>query len=449
MAALQPGLAKTQPAFQVTKRITSRGSFNKHYVDTLCHPPPRIQSRQSRFFSSVSSSSSSASASSSLHDSMNQDDIDHMTLALEHARGGSGKTFPNPAVGCVLVRQDTNQVIGAGFHPRAGFPHAEVFALLEAAGHVESGVEAAQAVVDTYAIKKRETAQSATNQELFETVQWLTEQYASPGGPQSLFAPDLFLEDTPITAYVTLEPCCHTGKTPPCAASLVATGVVSRVVVGVRDPNPRVDGGGVQLLQDANVEVDMFLADNMDDDSDKKAAEIVEQGLAQIVAGFVKRITPRTVPPSTDDSDDDDNNNDFYSYMTGAMRRALRSHAMRKKTDKTLVQVDWNGASVDLDKDDSENLETKVQTLALDPSWMERIDHILWEQEVVSLRLTKAIKKKKGVKYLGERIAEELQAHVAQTVGHTVLLYRPGIPPVLDLATLGDTANNDQDDQQQ
>lgn len=379
---------------------------------------------------------------------MNQDDIEHMSRALEHARGGFGKTFPNPAVGCVLVRQDTNQVIGAGFHPRAGFPHAEVFALLEAAGHVESGVEAAQAVIDnTYANKKREALPS--NPELFETVQRLTEQYSSPGGPQTLFAPDMFLEDTPITAYVTLEPCCHTGKTPPCAASLVATGVVSKVVVGVRDPNPRVDGGGVKLLQDANMEVDMFLADDTvgdDDNKEKKAAETVQQGLAQIVADFVKRITPRTPPRFEDTNSESGDNNDFYSYLNGAMRRALRSHAMRKKTDKTLTQVDWNGANVDLDK--LEDLEAKVLALALDPSWLERIDRILWEEEVVSLRLTKAIKKKKGVKYLGERIAKELQAHVAQTVGHTVLLYRPGIPPVLDLATLGDTANNNDDDDQ-
>ena len=71
---------------------------------------------------------------------------------------------------------------------------------------------------------------------------------------------------------------------------------------------------------------------------------------------------------------------------------------------------------------------------------MERVDHDLWKHELLLLRLNKAIKKNKGVKILGARIAEQLQAHVAQTVGHTVLLYRPGIPPVLDLEALGSTS---------
>ena len=70
-----------------------------------------------------------------------------MNMAIEHAKNGLGRTFPNPAVGCVLVRQDTHEIVGAGFHPQAGFPHAEVFALLEAGGHVDSGVAAAMSIV--------------------------------------------------------------------------------------------------------------------------------------------------------------------------------------------------------------------------------------------------------------------------------------------------------------
>jgi diaminohydroxyphosphoribosylaminopyrimidine deaminase / 5-amino-6-(5-phosphoribosylamino)uracil reductase len=116
-----------------------------------------------------------------------------MTLALEQAARGLGRTAPNPPVGCVIVQQE--MVVGRGFHPRAGEPHAEVFALRDAG----------------------ERAHGAT-------------------------------------AYVTLEPCSHHGRTPPCADALVAAGV-RRVVVAALDPNPLVAGRGVQKLRDAGIEV--------------------------------------------------------------------------------------------------------------------------------------------------------------------------------------------------
>jgi len=75
-----------------------------------------------------------------------------MRRAAALARIGYGNTYPNPAVGCVIVRPDANGddddvVVGFGFHPRAGWPHAEVFALLEACGHVDDGVTAARSVM--------------------------------------------------------------------------------------------------------------------------------------------------------------------------------------------------------------------------------------------------------------------------------------------------------------
>ncbi|GAF56190.1 diaminohydroxyphosphoribosylaminopyrimidine deaminase [Psychrobacter sp. JCM 18901] len=116
-----------------------------------------------------------------------------MMLAIEQAKRGLYTTRPNPAVGCVIVQAE--QIVGQGFHPKAGEPHAEVFALKEA------GTQAAGA-----------------------------------------------------TAYVTLEPCSHTGRTPPCAVALVAANV-KRVVIAGLDPNPQVAGRGVKLLEQAGIEV--------------------------------------------------------------------------------------------------------------------------------------------------------------------------------------------------
>lgn len=127
--------------------------------------------------------------------------LDHemMTRALRLAERGAYTTKPNPMVGCVIVRE--GEIVGEGFHERAGGPHAEVFALDAA----------------------RERARGAT-------------------------------------AYVTLEPCSHTGKTGPCADALIAAGV-SRVVAAMRDPNPEVDGKGLERLAAAGIQVESGLLD--------------------------------------------------------------------------------------------------------------------------------------------------------------------------------------------
>ena len=122
-------------------------------------------------------------------------DAGHMRAALGLARRGLGRTWPNPTVGCVLVQGDA--VVGRGRTGAGGRPHAEAVALAEA-------------------------------------------------GPRAKGA----------TAYVTLEPCAHTGETPPCAEALAAAGV-ARVVVALEDPDPRVDGRGVEALRAAGVEVEV------------------------------------------------------------------------------------------------------------------------------------------------------------------------------------------------
>lgn len=123
----------------------------------------------------------------------------YMQQAIQLAKQGVYSTKPNPNVGCILVKE--GQVIGQGFHPRAGQPHAEVFALRQAA----------------------EQAQGAT-------------------------------------AYVTLEPCAHYGRTPPCAEALVKA-QVKKVIIACLDPNPLVAGKGVEILKTAGIEVESGLCE--------------------------------------------------------------------------------------------------------------------------------------------------------------------------------------------
>ncbi|MBO9997748.1 MAG: bifunctional diaminohydroxyphosphoribosylaminopyrimidine deaminase/5-amino-6-(5-phosphoribosylamino)uracil reductase RibD [Cyanobacteria bacterium SID2] len=116
-----------------------------------------------------------------------------MQRCLTLARQAIGRTAPNPMVGAVIVKN--GEIVGEGFHPQAGQPHAEVFALREAG----------------------ERARGAT-------------------------------------VYVSLEPCSHHGRTPPCAEALMKADV-AKVVVGTVDPNPKVGGGGIQRLREAGIEV--------------------------------------------------------------------------------------------------------------------------------------------------------------------------------------------------
>lgn len=144
---------------------------------------------------------------------MTASDQAFMARALELARKGLYSTHPNPRVGCVIVRD--GQVVGEGWHARAGEPHAEVHALRQAG----------------------ERARGAT-------------------------------------AYVTLEPCSHHGRTPPCADALVNAGV-ARVVAAMQDPNPQVAGRGLLRLMDAGITVQSGVLD-----SEARALN----------AGFIKRM---------------------------------------------------------------------------------------------------------------------------------------------------------------
>lgn len=121
-----------------------------------------------------------------------------MHRCLDLAKKALGRTSPNPLVGAVVLKE--GKIIGEGFHPGAGQPHAEVFALREAGDRAAGS-----------------------------------------------------------TIYVNLEPCNHYGRTPPCTEALIAAGV-SKVVVGMVDPDPRVQGGGIDRLRQAGIEVVVGIA---------------------------------------------------------------------------------------------------------------------------------------------------------------------------------------------
>jgi diaminohydroxyphosphoribosylaminopyrimidine deaminase/5-amino-6-(5-phosphoribosylamino)uracil reductase len=136
-----------------------------------------------------------------------------MVAALALARRGLGNVWPNPAVGCVIVSD--GRVVGRGWTQPGGRPHAETGALARAG----------------------EAARGAT-------------------------------------AYVTLEPCCHWGRTPPCAEALISAGI-ARVVIAVEDPDPRVAGGGLARLREAGIAVESGLC---------------ADEAAEINAGFFRRV---------------------------------------------------------------------------------------------------------------------------------------------------------------
>jgi diaminohydroxyphosphoribosylaminopyrimidine deaminase/5-amino-6-(5-phosphoribosylamino)uracil reductase len=137
-----------------------------------------------------------------------------MAQALRLAERGLYTSMPNPAVGCVIVRD--GDVVGEGWHAVAGEPHAEIHAL-EVAGEGARGA----------------------------------------------------------TVYVTLEPCSHHGRTPPCAAALIEAGV-AEVVVGIRDPNPDVDGKGIAVLEAAGIKV---------------RSGVLEAEIEAQLSGFLSRVT--------------------------------------------------------------------------------------------------------------------------------------------------------------
>ena len=153
-----------------------------------------------------------------------------MQRAIKFARLGEGQVEPNPMVGCVLVKD--GKCIAEGYHRRFGQAHAEVDALRS--------------------LRSIEDAKGAT-------------------------------------AYVTLEPCCHFGKTPPCTRAIIEAGI-SRVVVAMRDPFPKVDGGGLRLLEQAGIQVDVGVCQGLAEELNAPYLKRLATGRPWVIAKWAMSI---------------------------------------------------------------------------------------------------------------------------------------------------------------
>lgn len=186
-----------------------------------------------------------------------------MGIAIGLARRGHGNVSPNPSVGCVIVRDGC--IVGRGWTQPGGRPHAETEAI-ERAGAAARGA----------------------------------------------------------TAYVTLEPCSHHGKTPPCAHALINAGI-ARVVIGTGDPDPRVRGGGISMLRDAGIEVTEDVRAPDARDAALGFLMRIEQNRPLITVKLATSLDGR-IATATGDS----------QWITGPVSRAL-GHGMRARNDAILV----------------------------------------------------------------------------------------------------------------
>ena len=212
---------------------------------------------------------------------IHEDDELFMLRALVLARRGLGKTSPNPIVGAVLVRR--GKIIGEGWHKRAGGPHAEVWALRKAEG----------------------------------------ESRNAEGGRRKRHAP-ITRHRSPVTLYVTMEPCSTYGKTPPCTEAIIAAGV-RRVVVAALDPNRKHNGRGLKILRRAGIRVESGLLAKVATVMNEVFNKWITTGLPFVTAKAAMSLDGK-IATHTGDS----------KWITSAAARQ-EAHALRARVDAVLV----------------------------------------------------------------------------------------------------------------
>ncbi len=195
--------------------------------------------------------------------------LKYMQKAFSLAKKGEGHTSPNPMVGAVLVKK--GKIIGSGYHKKAGFPHAEIEAFNDA--------------------KKKGNSIIGS------------------------------------TLYVTLEPCCHTGKkTPPCTEALVRE-KVKKVYVSTLDPNPKVSGNGVKFLKDNGIDVEVGLLENKTQKMNEFFNKFIVTKRPYVILKMASTLDGKIASRTGD------------SKWIGSPEQRKRSHLLRAKVDAVLVGI--------------------------------------------------------------------------------------------------------------
>lgn len=186
-----------------------------------------------------------------------------MSLALQLAERGHFTVSPNPMVGCVIVKKQ--EIIGQGFHVQAGGAHAEILALQAAGANAKDA-----------------------------------------------------------TLYVTLEPCCHTGKTPPCVPALIQAGI-KKIYVACLDPNPKMAGKSISLLRSAGIEVEVGLAEAAAKQLNEIFFHYITQQRPFVIAKWAMSLDGKTVTHPND------------TRQISSPESHYHAHQLRRQVDAILI----------------------------------------------------------------------------------------------------------------
>jgi len=251
------------------------------------------------------------------------EDKEYMQTAIELARQGIGSVEPNPAVGCIIVKG--GEVVGQGWHERFGGPHAEINALSDCRA---KGIDPAGAAM-----------------------------------------------------YVTLEPCCHVGKTGPCSEAVIEAGI-SRVVVAAGDPCEHVAGGGIEQLKQAGIEVQVGLC--------RKQARLLN-------AGFFKHAETRrpwVIAKWAQSAD---------GFIAGGTQRWITNEASRRDVHRQRRRC--QGILVGIDT-----------VIADDPVLTVRIEGLKWQRQPLRIVLDSSLRISAGMNVLDTQQAQTLMVITSGTL---------------------------------